>query len=284
MEDIQIRDIKARVLLSWHRDWSEDGHISMAHSMVGMIRTLMTFGSTILDSVDCRLVKVILHDMKFENGKAREESLSPDQVVSVRAMAHRENMHAMALAQAFQFECTFRQKDVIGEWVPISEPEFSTVLNGNEKWLRGIRWEEIDQKLVLRHVTSKKLKPIECDLNYAPMVIEELRLLAGGDLTRSRLPASGPIIVNERTGVPYREVMFRRDWRKLARACGIPDAVRNMDSRSGAISEATDAGVPLENVRHAAAHSNTATTMRYSRNSAEKIASTMKARVESRNK
>jgi hypothetical protein len=30
--------------------------------------------------------------------------------------------HSIALAQAIQFDCALRQKDVIGEWVPESEP------------------------------------------------------------------------------------------------------------------------------------------------------------------
>jgi hypothetical protein len=81
---------------------------------------------------------------------------------------------SIALAQAFQFECTLRQKDVIGELVPLSEPGVSLVVIRNQKWLRGIVWQEIDQNLILKHVTSKKQKLTEVDLKLAPMVIEEL--------------------------------------------------------------------------------------------------------------
>lgn len=57
-----------------------------------------------------------------------------------------------------------------------------------------------------------------------------------------------------------------------------------MDSRAGAISEATDAGAELEHVRHAATHSDIAMTQKYSRGSEEKIAEVQRLRVEQRNK
>jgi flagellar biosynthesis regulator FlaF len=67
------------------------------------------------------------------------------------------------------------------------------------------------------------------------------------------LPASGPIVICDTNGLPWTGNEYRRKWRKVARHCGIPDNVWNMDSRSGAISEAIAAGAPIEFVRHAAA-------------------------------
>lgn len=147
--------------------------------------------------------------------------------------------------------------------------------------------EEIDQNFVFRHVTSKRGKPIEADLHFAPMVMEELSLIAGvpvKDLRREMLPASGPMVVSESTGLPWKAQSFRQRWRKLARLAGIPDDVRSMDARAGAITEATDAGASLEDVRHAATHSDISMTQRYSRGSAEKVANVMRLRVEHRTK
>lgn len=70
----------------------------------------------------------------------------------------------------------------------------------------------------------------------------------------------------------------------VADAAGLPKSVRNMDSRAGAISEATDAGASLEDVRHAATHSNTSMTARYSRGAEGKVASVMQTRTAHRNK
>jgi hypothetical protein len=52
-----------------------------------------------------------------------------------------------------------------------------------------------------------------------------------------------------------------------------------MDSRSGGITEGTDAGLTLEQMRHAATHSHVTMTGRYSRNAASKIAESLKARA-----
>ena len=55
-----------------------------------------------------------------------------------------------------------------------------------------------------------------------------------------------------------------------------------MDSRAGAISEATDAGADLEHIRQAATHSDIAMTQRYSRGDADKTKSVLLKRVEHR--
>jgi site-specific recombinase XerD len=92
------------------------------------------------------------------------------------------------------------------------------------------------------------------------------------------------VIANDRTGLPWSAHYFREVWRKIARQVGIPDTVRSMDTRSGAITEATDAGAQLEDVRHAATHSDISMTQKYSRGSADKTAKVMQMRAAHRNK
>jgi hypothetical protein len=223
--------------------------------------------------------------MKFKQGSARTERLTAEHAIAVRAQAHAKGLASMALAQALQFDLMLRQKDVIGEWVPISEPgEPSAVINGNAKWMRGLRWDEIDANLTLRHTTSKRQKDIAVNLRQAPMVMEELTRQFGEGFTRDDLPASGPIIVQEKTELPYSAIQFRKVWRTLATAAGVPATVRNMDSRAGAITEATDAGADLESVRHAATHSDIGMTQRYSRGGEGKTAQVMQLRAEYRSK
>lgn len=284
---VRIEQIKAREVKRWHEGWlgpTEPKKVVMAHGFVTQLRTLLTFGSTILDDKVCREAKAILGDMKFEMGKTGTAAVTAAQVIAHRARSHSLGLHAMAFGEACQFEGMLRQKDVIGEWVPLSEPGLSDIMAGNEKSIRGIRWENLDQHLVLKHVTSKRQKEIAIDFKLAPMIMEELSLLCGGAVVRNKLPASGPMIVSEDTGRPYRNSNYRREWRKVAKLCGIPDNVKNMHNRAGGISEATDAGAPLEHVRHAATHSDIATTQIYSRNQTDKTANVARLRVEHRNK
>jgi hypothetical protein len=52
-----------------------------------------------------------------------------------------------------------------------------------------------------------------------------------------------------------------------------------MDSRAGGITEASDAGAPLEHIRHAATHSDIQTTQGYSRGAADKTANVLEMRA-----
>jgi hypothetical protein len=276
--DLRIEDIRPRVVHEWHKEWTERG-VSQAHGIIAMLRMVVSFGAIYLECEVCQQKRSLLSGMRFPMLPARKEVLTADMAVAIRAAAHKAGHPEIALAQAVQFECTLRQKDVIGEWVPMDEPGMSEVTDDRYqvKWLRGIRWSEIDSNLILRHVTSKRQKEIEVDLKLAPMVMEELELLG-------ERPKSGPLIVNGDTSLPYRTFLFRRHWRKIADAAGIPKAIKNMDTRAGAITEATDSGASIEDVRHAATHSNVAMTQRYSRNAAGKTATVMELRAQTRNK
>jgi hypothetical protein len=76
-----------------------------------------------------------------------------------------------------QFELLLGQKDVIGEWVPVSEPGKSDVIHGDRKWRRGLRWSDVDRNLILRHTVGSGGREIEVDLRTAPLVLEELKIL-----------------------------------------------------------------------------------------------------------
>jgi hypothetical protein len=276
----EIGEIKTRDLILTHQAWMLRG-IPMSHALIGMLRTLCGYGNVILEDDACVRMSVRMHAMRFQMGKPRVSRITAGQVIAIRNEARRTGRYSIATCQAFQFDCMFRQKDCIGEWVPETEPGDSDTLDNGFKWLRGIRWDEIDADMVLRHTTSKRQKDVEINLNLASMVLEELRfdyLI----LERKRLPIAGPVIINEETNLPYNAWEYRRIWRQIARACGIPDSVFSMDTRAGAISEATDAGASLELVRHAATHSDVSTTARYSRGSTDKIAEVMRIRSEAR--
>lgn len=284
----QLADIKARVIIAWNNVWTDDGKkLATGDAFRGRLRELFSFGATILEDPECERLCGIMSKMRFENAKPRTSVLRAEQAIAHRNMARQCGWFSMALADAMQFDLTLRQKDVVGELVPLNEPVLSDVHFEGKKWIKGARWEEVDEHFVFRHITSKRSKPMEADLHYAPMVMEELSIRAGvpvAELRRDMFPKSGPMIISETKARPWKAQSFRQRWRKVARMAGIPDEVRSMDARAGAITEATDAGASLEDVRHAATHSDISMTQRYSRGSAEKVANVMKLRVVHRTK
>jgi hypothetical protein len=296
--------INTRVILSWYREWTGGGEkLATGSAFIGQLRTLFAFGATLLQDPECERLCGALHRRRFASSKGKDISLTAEDVIAIRAKAHEFGWESIAMAQAFQWECTFRQKDCVGEMVPISEPGLSDVHKDGWKWMRGIRWEEIDENLILRHVTSKKQKLSTVDLKLADFVLEELQAYCEGQpvveihrttnpvtgkvtetytARRHLLPASGPIILNEQTAFPWSGNEYRRKWRILARACGLPDTKKSMGSRHGAIKEAIQAGVPMEYVRHAAVHSDLSQTSHYDNSQAESNAKSMKMRAEGR--
>ena len=82
--------------------------------------------------------------------------MTAEQARAICAKAHEKGRPSIALAQALQFEAGLPQKDVIGEWIPIDEPgeDSNVTFEDKEKWVRGLRWENIDQNLILRKNTA----------------------------------------------------------------------------------------------------------------------------------
>jgi site-specific recombinase XerD len=89
-------------------------------------------------------------------------------------------------------------------------------------------------------------------------------------------------VICDTNGLPWTDNEYRRKWRLVADAAGVPKTTRNMDSRAGGITEATEAGADIEHVKHAATHSDISQTQRYSRGATEKIAEVQKKRNDHR--
>lgn len=290
--DVMLAEITGRMILSWYKEWSDGGQkVSAGGAFIATLRTLFRFGAGLLDDSECDRLARTLSSQSYKGTKPREVALSADQAEAIRRASHERGWPFIALAQAIQFECSLRQRDVIGEWVPVKEPGVSDIIQTKKfkgkkttkKWISGLRWERIDETMILRHVTSKRNKKIEIDLKLAPMVMEEFQTIFGST-DREAMPASGPVILCEINAWPYYNTEFRRKWRKVANAAGVPKNVKNMDTRSGAITEAAAAGADMEKVRKFATHSNVSQTQNYSRNDAEAAAEVMMLRAARRNK
>jgi hypothetical protein len=269
-----IAVLTARDFKRWFEAWADGGetrHIPRAHARISMLRILLSFGVTILEDNHCMRLSMIVSKMQFTEGRPREEVLTAAHAVTIRRRAHEVGRPSLALAQALQFELMLRPKDVVGEWLPLSEPGTSAVMAYGRKWMLGVDWREVSPDLILTHRLSKSLRGRRAisdpragkikryDLKLSPMVMEEI----------SKIPVErrvGPMIIDERTRLPYFNNSFRDSWRRLANDVGVPKTVQNRDSRAGGITEGIDASDgDLEANRHAAGHSQIATTQRYSR-------------------
>ena len=202
--------------------------------------------------------------MRFKGPARRRVKLELHHVEAFIPMAIEMDRLSLALGTAIQFETMMRQKDVIGEWEPLGETDKSLgiVLNGG-RWVNGLTWTDIPPSMVIVKDTTKTGATVVADLKLCPLVMKVLALIPADRRV-------GPLIIDEKSGRPYAEDGYAREWRIVARAAGIPDHVKNMDARAGAISEADEALAPLDEIRSTAGHSQSSTTLRYVRGSAGK--------------
>lgn len=262
----QIGKLLGPDLKRWHRNWSapvEEGKEPRpwrAKHLMDTTRQVVSYGVT-LGYEDCIRADTILSKLRFPTPPARKSIMTAAHIEALRPVAHDLGLGSIALATVLQFELSMRQKDIIGEWEPAADTEGGIVYR-NRRWTNGITWADIGYDMVLRKVTTKTGAHVEHDLTLYPTVMAEIERIP-------RYRRVGPVIISEATGDPYKNRTFTQTWRRVADKAGIPGNVWNMDARSGAISEAYEAGAVETDVMKAAGHKNRQTSARYNRGSLE---------------
>jgi hypothetical protein len=303
--DVRVKHISFDDISNWQDELADDGgggppRKYRSGKLIAQLKRVFLFGALVLPKeAGCHDVcdifaKMAEGKMMDSTQSRRSEYMTAAQCRLLREKAHAMGHHSVALAQAFAFELGCRQKDVIGEWIPDKVPGLSDILDRGKKWMMGLRWEEVDAELVLRHRLSKSIHGADTvmdpkagtwkawDLRAYPMIMDELARLCGGAVDRANLPARGPVILHERFGRPWGERMFQYAWRKVATAAGIPANIQNRDSRPGAATEADVAGAPREKTQRMLGHSRGETTGIYLREDLEVNRELAKLRTEKR--
>lgn len=232
--------------------------VTKAHNIMRMLRRLLSYG-VMTELAECERLHRIMDQARFKQPARRRVKLELQHVQSFIVEARAAGRISLALGTAVQFETGMRQRDVIGEWNPIAQgtSPSGVVLQGR-RWMNGLTWTDLADGMVIRKVTTKTGAIVSHDLSLSPLVLEVLNWIA----PEKRI---GPLIIDEIAGRPYAEHAYAREWRAIARKAGIPDHIKNMDARAGAITEAEDAGASLDDIRGAVGHTQISTTARYSR-------------------
>lgn len=262
---IRLNDISGVDIINWHDLWSENGkHLAAAAMARAVMEAAISFG-ILLRSEGCVDLATIFRETRkrLPNPKARTSVLSAEQVIAARAAAHADGRPSSALAYALAFETTLRLWDVVGQWVPLDHPDMSSVIDTDrgEKWI-GVRWENVDEHLRVSYTPTKTTKRTGVAVNYpltmAPMVMEELQHWPAGK-------RKGPMVISEKTDLPYREQPFRERWYKDRDAAGIPSSIWARDLRASGISEGRASDVSIDDAAKVAGHTRKETTNRYDR-------------------
>lgn len=263
----------------WHRNFMaplKDGgqpRVRRAHGAMAMVRMLLSFGVS-MGFTSCAPALAVISEMNFEAPKKRTQALTFDQAERIIDLALAGGRRSLALGQALQFELMMRQVDVIGKWTVAGDAAGGIVYRGN-RWGGGVLWSDVTPDLTISKVTTKTAATGEWDLREYPLVMKVLAHYPAADRV-------GPMVVSERTGIPYDLFDYGQDWRPFADAAGVPRNVWNRDSRAGGITEGWDANADEKDLQRAATHSTPAMTRQYARNSLASTKRVARARVAGR--
>jgi site-specific recombinase XerD len=290
----RVRSLTVLDVEHWYEEWrkpAETGgaeRIDRAHDAVSMFKTVMRFLAA-LRHQDCKQLAEELQLIKFEKGGSREEQMTYAQVSAFIRMAielgrsgiiPQERGLYMAIGTTAQFELLLRQKDIIGQWDPLTvgakTPAGKHVMTvGAEVWSGYFAWENIPGwRWRMRTSKSKYRSAADFDLANYSLLMPLLEAVP-------REQRVGAIVKGEH-GLPMRETSYRRWFRQIARAAAIPDEVWNMDTRAGGATEAEEAGAALEDIQGLMTHSKENMTLRYLRKRSKRIENVADARNEKR--
>lgn len=241
--------------------------LDFIHRKFERLRAIIKHG-VLIRAEGARDVRETLSLMTFKMPPKRDVAPSRMQVYRVVVKALRAGYNHFAAGILLQYELALRAVDVRGQWLP-AEGEGGIVKNGR-RWTDGLTWEMVDDDLsgftkVISKTRDSLPEPIRFDLRNLPHVRRILTALAAPE---SRV---GPVILSS-TGLPYDKRTWAALWRRFAREGRVPDHIRAMDLRAGAISEADALGASRETLSQAAQHSQLETTGRYVRNRGKAVA------------
>jgi hypothetical protein len=282
----QIDDCDGRDVNRWFNSWSApkfpEGvrQIPKARMAIAVLSSALSFGIRCRRR-GCKEFKDVLDEMKFTTQLPRTSAPTAEEIVKARRGAHTLEHKAAALAYAIQFEGAVRQWDVIGEWIPMSEPQPSLVIDRGKKWI-GPMWSQVDENLLFHFTPTKTqnttAKKIVIDFKLCPMILEEL-----GEIPVEQ--RKGPLIVNPATGLPYRHDFFRNIWNTVRANEGLNSTMWNRDLRAGGVTEGRAANASTDDIAKLVGHSGTRTTTRvYDRDQIEAVRRVAAARSIHRNK
>lgn len=243
--------------------------VSYVHRMFTMLRTVAGYGVAI-KVAGARDVADVLGQIRFKMPPRREVYPAREQVVSIIRHADATGLRSFATGLLIQWTYALRAVDVRGQWLPGP----GGIMRNGEHWADGLTWDMVEPDLggfskVISKTARQMPWPTRFDLAVAPQVQERLAAM-------KRRP--GPVIVSERTGLPYTVSGWSRTFRRLADELGLPREIMMMDTRAGALTEGRGTGADREVLRDAAGHMDASTTDRYLRNRESNIVKLAEAR------
>lgn len=243
------------------------------HGKITQLRFLTKYG-VLIRAPGAKDVQDVLSNMRFSTSAARDYAPDREMVEAVIRHAQACGLRSLALGMRIQWDLGLRLSDIRGIWLP-DEGEGGIVRDG-KRWGDGLTWDMVSADLMwIKKVPSKTAKRQPKARLYPLEHLPELRAMLDATPMEKRV---GPVIVAERTGLPYTSSGWSLAFRRISRDLGLPPEFQMRDIRAGAITEGIEAGADVEEVRDFAGHTQTSTTNLYMRGRERNTAKVVKLR------
>lgn len=271
MGRINIQQTNYELLMRIKKGKIDKGRsIHHVHTWFSTLRRVARYG-VLIGAEDADRVSQILGNMRLQTPPARQSAARSEHIAAIVAEADRRKMKSFATGTLIQWWFGLRAVDVRGQF-----------LDG--VWADGLTWGMFDEDITGFHkVISKTARslpePYWFDITLVPGLRQRI-LEMRSELHRHWLQPHMPVTLNIKTGKSYTPRGWTSAWATLREAAGVPKDVWCMDTRAGAITDASHIpGVTEMQLRNAAQHKNASTTGRYIRDRSKDINTVVQLRA-----
>lgn len=258
---MMIRDLTYEVGMEMKYAMEAKGRsVSYVTRLFKQLRAVAAYGRT-LRLPDARDAVETLAGIKLSTPAGSSVFPTRKEVMAVVAEADRKGMHAFACGYLMCFELSLRAVDIRGQWLDTETP--SGLHRKGKMWQDGLTWDMIAPDLSrMTKVISKTAKSMPdayvFDLTLLPDVQMRLAKL------RERR-STGPVIVAEKTGLPYTTQSWSRAFYRIRNHLGLRTELTAKDVRAGGLTEARSLVTDPLLLRDAGQHKQVSTTNGYLR-------------------
>lgn len=242
--------------------------------VLAVLKAAVSFG-IVCRYPGCKEFQDVIAELAFETVPSRTFAPTAQHIEAARRAARAAGAPLRALLYALIYDTTGREFDFLGQWLPLSDKKASAIISRGKKWI-GPMWAVIDENLILKIKPTKTEDTtgveVTFDLSVCPMVMEELAMIEPDS-------RKGPLIINQRTGLPYIYETFRLAWNADFEAAGLPVGAWCRDMRAGGVTEGGQSGASRDDQRKVAGHAKERQTEKYDRDQLEAFRRTMKSRT-----
>lgn len=245
---------------AFRSDMAADGSTdAFIQRIFTMLRTVARYAAFAIRVDGAKEVSETLSAMRISSPAQRQVIASLDDITRIIAASDAAGNLPFSAGLLMQYEFSLRAVDVRGQWVPGD----GAISRNGKHWRDGLTWNMFNRDCTeFTKTISKTAKSLPEPYTFSLLDLPELRERLM--LLRPMFPA-GPVIVSERTKLPFDRPGWASAFKRYRRAAGVSEAIKCMDLRASGISEAQSTGVDQFTLRDAAQHTRVDTTDRYVR-------------------